>query len=72
MSASVLSPAPTITDKLTLDALRTRALHDAKRFRALAWIALSDGLPKGDLRAANARAAARSVIRHARSLPPPL
>lgn len=48
--------------------LRARALADAKRFRALACVALRDGAPRATLRAANARAAARSVLRHARAL----
>jgi hypothetical protein len=35
-------------------------------FRKLAWRAVRDGKPNGELRAANARAAARIVIRQAK------
>jgi hypothetical protein len=42
------------------------AISDANIFRALAWRALRDGAPKAALRAANARAAARIILRHAR------
>ncbi|MCJ2093352.1 hypothetical protein MKK67_12775 [Methylobacterium sp. J-072] len=45
---------------------RTIALANARWFRAMAWRALRDGAPKGALRAANARAAARIVLRQAR------
>ncbi|TXM89810.1 hypothetical protein [Methylobacterium sp. WL116] len=45
---------------------RAVALDNALWFRALAWRALRDGAPKAELRAANARAAARIVLRHAR------
>jgi hypothetical protein len=42
------------------------ALANANWFRKLAWRAIRDGRPKGELRAANARAAARIVIRQAK------
>jgi hypothetical protein len=45
---------------------RAVAVSNAKWFRALAWRALRDGAPKADLRAANARAAARIILRRAR------
>ena len=45
---------------------RSVALANALWFRALAWRALRDGAPKGELRAANARAAARIVLRQAK------
>lgn len=48
--------------------LRARALADARQLRALANVALRDGAPRAGLRAANARAAARKVIAHARRL----
>ena len=49
-----------------LSGRRAVALANAKWFRALAWKALRDGGPKGALRAANARAAARIVIQQAK------
>ena len=45
---------------------RAAALANAKWFRALAWRALRDGGPLATQRAANARAAARIVLRQAR------
>lgn len=45
---------------------RAIALANARWFRAMAWRALRDGVPNGDMRAANARAAARIVLRQAR------
>lgn len=42
------------------------ALANIQWFRAMAWRALRDGSPQGLLRAANARAAARIVLRQAR------
>ncbi|TXM99647.1 hypothetical protein FV242_24740 [Methylobacterium sp. WL64] len=45
---------------------RAIALANAQWFRAMAWRALRDGSPRGDIRAANARAAARIVIRQAK------
>lgn len=45
---------------------RATAIVNANWFRALAWRALRDGQPRGALRAANARAAARIVLRQAR------
>ncbi|CAM3081567.1 hypothetical protein JHFBIEKO_4042 [Methylobacterium mesophilicum] len=45
---------------------RAIALANAHWFRAMAWRALRDGSPRGDIRAANARAAARIVIRQAK------
>ena len=42
------------------------ALANARWFRAMAWRALRDGAPRGELRAANARAAARIVLRQAK------
>lgn len=49
-------------------AIRIRAAADARQLRALARAALRDGMPKSDLRSANARAAARRVVEHARRL----
>ena len=45
---------------------RAVAIANALWFRALAQRALRDGAPKAELRAANARAAARIVRRQAR------
>ena len=42
------------------------AIANIRWFRAMAWRAMRDGGPQGLLRAANARAAARIVLRHAR------
>lgn len=42
------------------------ALANIRWFRAMAWRALRDGGQQGLLRAANARAAARIVLRQAR------
>lgn len=42
------------------------AIANIRWFRAMAWRALRDGGPQGVLRAANARAAARIVLRQAR------
>ena len=68
MSALVLEPSLATPGDRALSELRATAFSDANRFRALAWIALKDGSPRADLRASNARAAARSVLRHAKSL----
>lgn len=48
--------------------LRARALADVRRLRELARAARNDGLPKAELRAANARRAAFSVLSHARRI----
>jgi hypothetical protein len=45
---------------------RAIAITNANWFRALAWKALRDGGPKSELRASNARTAARIVLRQAR------
>jgi len=45
---------------------RASALANVKWFRALAWRALRDGGPQATSRAANARAAARIVLRQAK------
>ncbi|MHB2209236.1 hypothetical protein [Methylobacterium sp. CM6257] len=45
---------------------RAAALANAKWFRALAWRTLRDGGPQAELRAANARAAARIMLRQAK------
>ena len=47
---------------------RARAIADANHFRALAREALRDGAPKAELRAANARAAVRSILAHVRCM----
>lgn len=72
MPALIIEPSSAMTGDLAMTELRAIALRDANRFRALAWTALRDGSPRGDLRAANARAAARSVLRHARSFSRPV
>ena len=51
-----------------VSAVLARENTPAKRLRALAHIALADGMPRPELRAAHARAAARSVLAHARRL----
>ena len=45
---------------------RAVALANVRWFRAMAWRALRDGGPQGELRAANSRAAARIVLRQAK------
>lgn len=45
---------------------RAVALANARWFRAMARRALRDGAPRGELRAANARAAARIILLQAR------
>lgn len=45
---------------------RKVALANIRWFRAMAWRALRDGGPKAELRAANARAAARILLRQAK------
>ena len=45
---------------------RSIALDNVRWFRAMARRALRDGSPKAQLRAANARAAARIVLQHAK------
>jgi hypothetical protein len=45
---------------------RAVAIANVRWFRALAWRALRDGGPRAELRAANARAAARIVLRQAK------
>lgn len=45
---------------------RAIAVANIRWFRAMAWRALRDGGPQGVQRAANARAAARIVLRQAR------
>ncbi|MBY0298344.1 MAG: hypothetical protein K2X71_20295 [Methylobacterium sp.] len=49
-------------------AVRVKAVAEARHLRALAVIALRDGMPHAETRAANARAAARSVLGFARRL----
>ena len=48
--------------------IRTRAAADARFLRALARTARIDGLPHSELRATNARKAARTVLDHARRM----
>lgn len=45
---------------------RAAALANVRWFRALAWRALRDGGPRAELRASNARVAARIVLRQAK------
>lgn len=45
---------------------RSVALANVRWFRAMAWRALRDGQPHGQLRANHARVAARIVLRQAR------
>ena len=55
------------TEELTGAAHRRAiAISNINWFRAIAWKALRDGGPKGELRAANARRAARIVLKQAR------
>lgn len=58
--------APEPTTRGAFAERRATAIANANLFRALAWRALRDGRPQGELRAANARAAARIVLRQAR------
>ncbi len=64
---ALLRPGVRSTSR-SAEEIRAQAHADATRFRALAQSALRDGAPKGEFRAANARAAARSVLAHARRL----
>ena len=66
MPALTFERSAAVTGEHDFSDLRARAASDANRFRALAWIALRDGSPRGELRAANARAAARFILRHAK------
>ena len=62
---SILTAPETV--ELTGEARRRAiAIANANWFRAVACKALQDSGPKAELRAANARLAARIVIRHAR------
>ena len=45
---------------------RAAALANVKWFRALAWRTLRDGGPQAELRAANARTAARIILKKAK------
>jgi hypothetical protein len=63
MSSLTVSDSPELTG---LAKRRAIAIGNAHWFRAVAWRALRDGGPKAELRAANARAAARIVLRQAR------
>lgn len=45
---------------------RAVAIANVRWFRAMAWRALRDGRPQAELRAANARAAARIVLLQAK------
>ena len=58
--------APELIKRTTFAERRATAIANANWFRALAWRALQDGRPNGELRAANARAAARIVLRQAK------
>ncbi|WP_430911212.1 hypothetical protein [Methylobacterium sp. sgz302541] len=68
MAAPSLEDTTSNRDRDPVSILRARALADARQLRLLACVALRDGAPRADLRAANARAAARSVLAHARRL----
>ena len=66
MTAGVLEPT---TSRRVIgygERERAQSIVLAHRLRALAWVALRDGAPKAELRAANARSAARIVLRHAK------
>ncbi|MER2267252.1 hypothetical protein [Methylobacterium oxalidis] len=65
---AVPAPLPPSSQIETLPAALVRAVADANRLRALARVALRDGAPMPELRAFNARAAARRVLAHARTL----
>jgi hypothetical protein len=59
--------APSETEELTGAARRRAiAISNINWFRAVAWKALRDGGPKAQLRATNARTAARIVLKQAR------
>ncbi len=68
MAAHVRHDGIAVDLRSPVDEIRARAIRDAAFLRALAWRAVRDGLPKAELRAASARAAARSVLRHARQI----
>jgi hypothetical protein len=59
VSAPALNPAAVI---------RARAAANARSLLSLAHVARRDGLPHAEMRAANARAAARNVLAHARRM----
>ncbi|WP_244478422.1 hypothetical protein [Methylobacterium sp. Leaf113] len=61
-----LSMPPDATELTGLARRRAIAIGNANWFRAVAWKALRDGSPNAGVRAANARAAARIVLRQAR------
>ena len=58
--------APEPTKRGAFAERRAVAIANANWFRAMARRALRDGAPRPELRAANARAAARIVLRQAR------
>jgi hypothetical protein len=70
-SQSGIEPMPSVAAEKPLDvggpiSRRAAALANVKWFRALAWRALREGGPQAELRAANARAAARIIVRQAK------
>lgn len=70
----MIAPAAELTDPALHqnpdEGVRLRAAADARFLLSLARAARVDGLPKGDLRAANAKSAARKVVEHARRSSP--
>ncbi len=58
--------APDLIKPNSFASRRAIAIANANLFRGMACRALRDGKPHGELRAANARAAARIVLRQAR------
>lgn len=55
-----------LTERGAFNERRAVAVANAKWFRAMAWRAVREGSPGGQQRAANARAAARIVLRQAK------
>lgn len=60
----IISPSPQRRGPITHH--RTVAVANVRWFRAMAWRALRDGQPHGELRAANAPAAVGIVLRQAK------
>lgn len=66
LEAMLVLSAPESIKRGAFAERRATAIANANWFRALAWRALRDGQPRGELRAANARFAARIVLRQAK------
>lgn len=63
---AVVALHETRTEADGVEERRRQAIAHARQLRALAWVALRDGMPHGALRAATARTAARRILQHER------